>query len=62
MSPGPDQSSNKTVGIVGCLILIVLLLILVPIAFFMLTASQIVDDLRHLPSFPADFPFPSFGP
>ncbi len=61
-APQPDQSSNKTMLIAGCLILFVLVLIILPIAIFMLTAPRFIDEIRDLATFPPDFPFPSFFP
>jgi hypothetical protein len=61
-APQPDQSSNKTIVIAGCLIMLVLVFIIGPIAIFMLTAPRLMDDLRDLATFPPDFPFPSFFP
>ncbi len=60
--PQPDQGSNKTIVIAGCLILAFLLFIVVPIAIFMLTASRLVDGIQDFGTFPSDLPFPSFFP
>ncbi len=61
-APQPDQSSNKTVLIAGCLILLVLVFIIAPMAIFLFAAPRLMDELRDLATFPPEFPFPSFFP
>ncbi len=64
--PQPDQGQDKTMAIVGCVIVGVLLVLILPLLAAILILPSLFDQFRDLatfpPGFPDDFPFPSFPP